>query len=417
MGGQVLERLDLTASRVRHLVYQRHELDGEYPRPVDSVGEQDAAAGRLPPVQQELSDTQLGAFPSKPGSRLCGRNANASSCSINMSAPQHLLLAMTQLGDPVLDPLFANFGLSTSRIVSATELMYGGRKRLPDLPVDYSHRATQVIVLAIELAQESDRAKVRPAHLLLAILRGSGGVVTGVFEVLGIDASEMEQELLDVIAGFEDEGTSSGDAGEKDEDAPDSFSGRVGPPNQEPHIHVQPEARTMTNFDRFTERARKVLQLAQEEAIRFNHDYIGTEHLLLGLVREGDGVAARVLSAMNVQLPKVRSAVEFIIGRGESKIVGEIGLTPRAKKVLELSVDEANRLESEQIGTEHLLLGMVREGEGIAAGVLESLGVNLAKVRALVFRAMAGEDLPIPPPPPPPDPAKVRKTADVDRLG
>src|SRR5687767_12250897 len=141
-------------------------------------------------------------------------------------------------------------------------------------------------------------------------------------------------------------------------------------------------------FDKFTERARKVLTLAQEEAQRFNHNYIGTEHLLLGLVREGDGVAARVLSNMGVQLPKVRSAVEFIIGRGESVIMGEIGLTPRAKKVLELAIDEARRLNHHYIGTEHLLLGLVREGEGIAAGVLESLGVNLEKVRAQVMQVV-----------------------------
>ncbi|MEZ4497951.1 MAG: ATP-dependent Clp protease ATP-binding subunit [Thermomicrobiales bacterium] len=141
-------------------------------------------------------------------------------------------------------------------------------------------------------------------------------------------------------------------------------------------------------FDKFTERARKVLTLAQEEAQRFNHNYIGTEHLLLGLVREGDGVAARVLSNMGVQLPKVRSAVEFIIGRGEQAPTGEIGLTPRAKKVIELAVDEARRLNHHYIGTEHLLLGLVREGEGIAAGVLESLGVNLEKVRAQVMQVV-----------------------------
>ncbi len=142
-------------------------------------------------------------------------------------------------------------------------------------------------------------------------------------------------------------------------------------------------------FEKFTERARKVLTLAQEEAQRFNHNYIGTEHLLLGLVREGDGVAARVLGNMGVQLPKVRSAVEFIIGRGESVIMGEIGLTPRAKKVIELAVDEARRLNHHYIGTEHLLLGLVREGEGIAAGVLESLGVNLEKVRAQVMQVVS----------------------------
>src|SRR3954465_3057594 len=141
-------------------------------------------------------------------------------------------------------------------------------------------------------------------------------------------------------------------------------------------------------FDKFTERARKVLTLAQEEAQRFNHNYIGTEHLLLGLVREGDGVAARVLSNMGVQLPKVRSAVEFIIGRGETMVMGEIGLTPRAKKVIELAVDEARRLNHDYIGTEHLLLGLVREGEGIAAGVLESLGVNLDRVRAQVMQVV-----------------------------
>src|SRR3954454_9998412 len=97
-------------------------------------------------------------------------------------------------------------------------------------------------------------------------------------------------------------------------------------------------------FDKFTERARKVLTLAQEEAQRFNHNYIGTEHILLGLVREGDGVAARVLSNLGVQLPQVRVAVEARIGRSETMIKGEIGLTPRAKKVVELSVDEARRL-------------------------------------------------------------------------
>ncbi|HET7076559.1 MAG TPA: ATP-dependent Clp protease ATP-binding subunit [Chloroflexia bacterium] len=141
-------------------------------------------------------------------------------------------------------------------------------------------------------------------------------------------------------------------------------------------------------FDKFTERARKVLTLAQEEAQRFNHNYIGTEHILLGLVREQEGVAARVLSNLGIELPKVRSAVEFIIGRGDRIVMGEIGLTPRAKKVIELAVDEARRLNHHYIGTEHLLLGLVREGEGIAAGVLESLGVSLEKVRTQVIQVL-----------------------------
>ena len=141
-------------------------------------------------------------------------------------------------------------------------------------------------------------------------------------------------------------------------------------------------------FDKFTERAKKVLVLAQEEAQRFNHNYIGTEHLLLGLVREGEGVAAKVLSNLGVELSKVRSAVEFIIGRGNRMVIGDVNLTPRAKKVIELAVEEARRLNHNYIGTEHLLLGLVREGEGIAAGVLESLGVNLEKVRTQVIQVV-----------------------------
>jgi ATP-dependent Clp protease ATP-binding subunit ClpA len=142
------------------------------------------------------------------------------------------------------------------------------------------------------------------------------------------------------------------------------------------------------SFDRFTERARKVLTLAQEEAHRFNHNYIGPEHLLLGLTSEGEGVAAKVLSNLGIELTKVRSAVEFIIGRGERQVIGEIGLTPRAKKVIELAVDEARRLDHHYVGTEHLLLGLIREGEGMAAGVLESLGVNLEKVRSEVIKVL-----------------------------
>ena len=144
-----------------------------------------------------------------------------------------------------------------------------------------------------------------------------------------------------------------------------------------------------SRFEKFSERARRVLSLAQDEAQRFNHNYIGTEHILLGLVRETEGVAARVLSSLSVDLSKVRSAVEFIIGRGEKPAQGEIGLTPRAKKVVELAVDEARRMNHTYIGTEHLLIGLLREGEGVAAGVLESLGVTLDKVRTETHRILS----------------------------
>ncbi len=143
-------------------------------------------------------------------------------------------------------------------------------------------------------------------------------------------------------------------------------------------------------LNKFTERAKKVLVFAQDEATRFNHNYLGTEHLLLGLLREGEGIAAQVLRRRGVELNTVRHAVAFVIGRGDHKVVGDIPLTPRVKRAIELSIQEASRLgHTYHLGTEHLLLGLVREGEGIAAGILESLGVDLEKVRAQVVQLVS----------------------------
>ncbi|MBN1177017.1 MAG: ATP-dependent Clp protease ATP-binding subunit [Dehalococcoidales bacterium] len=136
-----------------------------------------------------------------------------------------------------------------------------------------------------------------------------------------------------------------------------------------------------SRFEKFSERARRVLTIAQEEARNLNHSYIGTEHILLGLVREEEGVAARVLTNLGIGLGKVRSAVEFIIGRGEKPGSGETGLTPRAKKVIELAIDEARQMGHNYIGTEHLLLGLLREGEGVASSVLDSFGITLERAR------------------------------------
>ena len=153
-------------------------------------------------------------------------------------------------------------------------------------------------------------------------------------------------------------------------------------------------------FDRFNDEAKQILRLAQEEAQRFNHNYIGTEHLLLGLVRQEASLAAQVLQKLGVELQKVRSAVEFIIGRGDRLVLGDVGLTPRSKKVLELAIDEAQRINQQEIGPEHILLGLIREGEGIAAGVLESLGINLRRVRRATLEAL-GQPVPQEPPEPP----------------
>ncbi|MFH0814245.1 MAG: Clp protease N-terminal domain-containing protein, partial [Pseudomonadota bacterium] len=144
-----------------------------------------------------------------------------------------------------------------------------------------------------------------------------------------------------------------------------------------------------SRFEKFSERARRVLTSAQEEAQRLNHSYIGTEHILLGLIREEDGAAAKVLNNLGVSLSKVRSAVEYIVGRGEKPVTGEIGLTPRAKRVIELAIDEARHLGHNYIGTEHLLLGLLHEGEGVAAGVLESFSITLEQARAETTRVVS----------------------------
>ena len=141
-------------------------------------------------------------------------------------------------------------------------------------------------------------------------------------------------------------------------------------------------------FDKFTKRAKQVLQIATEEARAFNHPYIGTEHILLGLIKEGEGVAARVLDDLGVKLSQARHAVEFIVGMGEGPTREGQDLTARAKKVIAYAVDEAKRLNHHYIGTEHLLLGLVRNGEGVATGVLDIMGVSLEQVRTQVMRVL-----------------------------
>jgi Clp amino terminal domain, pathogenicity island component/UvrB/uvrC motif len=162
-------------------------------------------------------------------------------------------------------------------------------------------------------------------------------------------------------------------------------------------------------FERFTDRARRVVVLAQQEARLLNHNYIGTEHLLLGLAHEGQGVAAKALESLGIRLEALRSQVQEIIGQGPGTPSGHIPFTPRAKKVLELSLRESQQLGHNYIGTEHILLGLVREGEGVAAQVLVKLGGDLSRVRQQVIQLLSGsaggpeaavEMRPVPMPPP-----------------
>jgi hypothetical protein len=165
-------------------------------------------------------------------------------------------------------------------------------------------------------------------------------------------------------------------------------AGTVGPARRLRRMRRGEERGSM--FERFTNRARRAVVLAQEEARLLNHNYIGTEHLLLGLIHEGEGVAARALESLGISLEAVRNEVEEIIGQGEIAPTGHIPFTPRAKKVMELSLREARQLRCNYIGTEHILLGLVREGEGVAAKVLVKLGGDLTRVRQQVVQLLSG---------------------------
>jgi RNA polymerase sigma factor (sigma-70 family) len=273
--------------------------------------------------------------------------------------PEHILLGLLRETNTVASVALKGRDLDLRKARSAVESITGRGDRKVTEQKGLTPRAKRVIELAVDEARDLNHDYIGSEHILLGLLREGTEHGQGMLERLNIRPIMVRRVLLMLLESVE---------------SPDA------PSHQAQSSHDQ--------FDKFTERARKVLQLAQEEAQRFNHNYIGTEHILLGLVREGDGVAARVLNNLGIELHKVRSAVEFIIGRGDRMVMGEIGLTPRAKRVIELAVDEARRLNHHYIGTEHLLLGLVREGEGIAAGVLESLGVSLEKVRAQVIEVL-----------------------------
>lgn len=158
------------------------------------------------------------------------------------------------------------------------------------------------------------------------------------------------------------------------------------------------EASSFAKFtDKFSEKAQQALLFASEEAQLFNHNFIGTEHLLLGLLHEGTGTAARILNECGVDLQKVRKAVEFIVGRGKEPVEGEPGLTPRSQVVIAMAVSEGWRTPGHHIDTEQLLLGIIREGEGIGAAIIERVGTSLEQVRARVLQALLNQNIPVEP--------------------
>jgi ATP-dependent Clp protease ATP-binding subunit ClpA len=215
----------------------------------------------------------------------------------------------------------------------------------------FTDRARRVVVLAQEEARMLNHNYIGTEHILLGLIHEGEGVAAKALESLGISLEAVRQQVEEII----------------------------GQGQQAPSGHIP-----------FTPRAKKVLELSLREALQLGHNYIGTEHILLGLIREGDGVAAKALDALGISLDTVRQQVEEIIGQGQQAPSGHIPFTPRAKKVLELSLREALQLGHDYIGTEHILLGLLREGDGVAAQVLVSLGADLNVVRERVIGVLHG---------------------------
>ena len=307
----------------------------------------------------------------------------------NYIGTEHLLLGLVREGDGVAARVLESMGVELYKVRQSVEFIIGRGDRIVLGEIGLTPRAKKVIELAVDEARRLNHHYIGTEHLLLGLVREGEGIAAGVLESFGIHLERVRRSTLAMLG---QSGKASGDETEAEVASESGEPETLAEAGPSPLDFPPPMPSSLSGgepFGRFTERARRVLSLAQEEAQRFQHNYIGTEHILLGLVREGEGVAAKVLSNMGVELDRVRSAVEYIIGRGDRIVLGEIGLTPRAKQVLELAFDEARRLNHHYIGTEHLLLGLIREGQGIAAGVLASLGVSLEKVRTQTIQVLS----------------------------
>jgi ATP-dependent Clp protease ATP-binding subunit ClpA len=281
--------------------------------------------------------------------------------------PEHMLLGLIRVSNGTAARVLRSLGIELSGVRSAVEFVVSRGPGATPSDVGLTPRSKKVIELTVDEARRLNHQYIGSEHLLLGILREGESIAAGVLASMGVNLEKARAQTLEVL-GQQSAGST--------ESAP-PLSGDTDP----------------ERVDKFTERARTVLTCAGEEAQRLRHNYIGTEHLLLGMLREGESVAARVLNHAGVDLNNARTAVESIVGRGDRIILGDIGLTPRSKKVLGLAVEEARRLNHRYVGTEHLLLGLVREGEGIAAGVLESLGVGLEMLRTQTIQIVTRTSL------------------------
>jgi ATP-dependent Clp protease ATP-binding subunit ClpA len=286
----------------------------------------------------------------------------------NYIGTEHLLLGLAHEGEGVAAKTLESLGISLATIRQQVEEIIGKGVQAPAGHIPFTPRAKTVLELSLREALQLDHNYIGTEHILLGLIREGEGVAAQVLVRLGADLDRVRLRVIKLLEAYS---------------AKEPSAAREGDPGP-----------ATSMFDRFTDRSRRVVVLAQEEARMLNHNYIGTEHILLGLIHEGDGVAARALESLGISLEAVRQQVEAIIGQGAQTPTGHLPFTPRARKVLELSLREATELGHGYIGTEHILLGLIREGEGVAAQVLVRLGADLSRVRLQVILFLHGPERP-----------------------
>jgi ATP-dependent Clp protease ATP-binding subunit ClpA len=285
----------------------------------------------------------------------------------NYIGTEHLLLGLIREDEGIAARVLHTLGVELKSVRKDMEVALKQGDHIVLGEIGLTAEAKKTIELAVDEARRLNHHYIGTEHLLLGLIREGTGVGNTILKKKGVTLEKVRPLTIQFLS-------QPATPSEKPEPAPEA----------RPSSDTSGEAKKSweeTHLDKLNEQVHKVLTLADEEARRLQHNYIGTEHLLLGLTRDQGGIAAQVLARLGVELDQVRRSVEYIIGRGDRIVSEEIRMTPRSKKVIELAIDEAQRLNQPLASTEHLLLGLVREGKGIANGVLESMGINLARVR------------------------------------
>jgi ATP-dependent Clp protease ATP-binding subunit ClpA len=288
----------------------------------------------------------------------------------NYIGTEHLLLGLIREKEGVASHILAKYGVKLEAARERLEFIIGQGDRIVLGEIGLTPRAKDVIRLAAEEAQRLNHYIIGTEHILLGLIREGEGTALSILESLNVSLQYIHNDILKVI---------SSTAGEE-------VQARTAALSQ--------QWKSRNNFDdyQFAEQVERVLGYAQEEARTLQHSYVGTEHLLIGLLREEGGVAAHILKSLGADLIRTRSGIETLVGRGERSTADDVPLTPLARAQIHLAADEANRLGHTSIRTEHLLLGLVREGEGIASSVLGSLGVSLEMVRTKTLEFLQERD-------------------------